>query len=78
MDRSGDINGDGEVTITDANIIYQMQRDRNYYDAIGNGQPTVLQRLMADYQTDTGSAQYRGSVNDAVDLLNRINGQTGQ
>ncbi|MBQ1848489.1 MAG: hypothetical protein II135_10830, partial [Clostridia bacterium] len=58
----GDINGDGKITIADANVIYQMLA-QDSKGAYYTGQLNVEQRLAADLDK-TDAADFHGSIKD--------------
>ena len=70
LDKNGDVNGNGRIDIGDANAVYQMLRaGGGYYSDI-----SVLGRLIADMVTESDPTNYRGDVNDAIAIVNILNG----
>ncbi len=69
----GDVNGDGFVTIADANAIFQMvAATGSYYTET---QLSIEQRLAADMVKATDNAEYRGSIEDVNAVVDIINGE---
>lgn len=70
----GDINGDGVVNITDANIIYQMVLNGGKYYS-GDNDLTIEQRLKADMDktVQANSDDHRCSTLDVNAIVNLIN-----
>lgn len=65
IDRDGDVNGDGKITITDAGVVYKMLSTNG--DAFDD--MSILDRLECDVVTSQSSAAYRGSIADVNAIM---------
>ncbi len=69
---NGDVNGDGKVTISDANAVYQMLNSSEKGNVYTYEQLSILCRLMADVSTAKAGATLRGSIADVEAIMELI------
>ena len=64
-----DVNGDGVVNSADANAVYQMLVNKNYYT---NAQLSVKNRLVADVVSENDGEAFFGSIDDVNAIIEQI------
>ncbi len=71
-----DINGDGKVTVADANAIFQMLAQAAHGGYYTDAQLSVEQRLKADTVKATSGEEYFGSIQDVNAIVKQLFNKT--